>query len=349
MLLCGKLGPALMTGNCIIVKPSPFTPYCGIKIAELAQKFFPPGVVQVVSGDDNLGPWLTAHRGINKISFTGSTATGKRVMESASKNLTRVTLELCVAPIHVFLFGARTNSLLHRGGNDAAIVCPDVDILTVAPQIATLSFLNSGQICIAIKRIYVHRDIYVPFREAFVKHVESLKVGMGFENGVFLGPVQNKLQYNKVKTFLEDIGEHKQKIAMGGKVIGTEKNGLFIQPTVVDNPPDDSKIVVEEPFGPIVPLLEWSDDNEVIQRANSSDMGLGASVWSPDIDRAVRIGESLEAGSVWINEHTAIKPTATFGGHKQSGIGREWGMDGLRGYCNTQTVFLNQRQPAGNS
>lgn len=266
-------------------------------------------------------------------------------MESASKNLTRVTLELCATLLH-FPLSPSANRLLYRGGNDPAIVCPDVDILSVASQIANLSFLNSGQICIAIKRVYVHKDIYVPFREAFVKHVESLKVGGGFENGVFLGPVQNKLQYNKVESFLEDIHENNQTIATGGQIIDTEQNGLFIRPTVIDNPQDDSKIVMEEPFGPIVPLMEWSDDNEVIQRANSSDMGLGASVWSSDIDRAVRIGECLEAGSVWINEHIAIKPTATFGGHKQSGIGCEWGTDGLRGYCNTQTVFLNQRQTA---
>ncbi|OCK78338.1 aldehyde dehydrogenase [Lepidopterella palustris CBS 459.81] len=324
MLLCGKIAPAVMTGNCIIIKPSPYTPYCGIKIVELAQNFFPPGVIQVLSGDDNLGPWLTAHAGIDKISFTGSTATGKRVMESASKNLTRVTLEL--------------------GGNDPAIVCSDVDIATVAPQIAAMAFMNSGQICIAIKRIYVHRDIYIPFRDAFVECVKAFKVGNGFDKDVFLGPVQNKLQYDRVKTFLNDINSSAQNVATGGQIIGTEATGLFIQPTVVDNPPDDSKIVIEEPFGPVVPLLQWSDESEVIARANNTDMGLGASVWSQDMDVAFRIGEALEAGSVWINEHMGIKPTATFGGQKQSGIGREWGVDGLRGYCNTQTVFLNHRR-----
>jgi len=322
MLLCGKIAPAVLTGNTIIIKPSPFTPYCGIKIVELAQQFFPPGVVQVLSGDDNLGPWLTAHPGIDKISFTGSTATGKRVMESASKNLTRVTLEL--------------------GGNDAAIICPDVDIAAVAPQIATFAFMNSGQICIAIKRIYVHKDIYAAFRDALVQFVESLRVGSGDVEGVFLGPVQNKLQYDRVVAFLDDVRERGQKVATGGEVIHTEKNGLFIQPTVVDNPPDDSKIVVEEPFGPIVPLLEWSEEDEVIDRANDTDMGLGASVWTKDLDRALRIGQSLEAGSVWINEHVGPTPLAAFGGHKKSGIGREWGVGGLRDYCNTQTVFLNR-------
>ncbi|KAL2841033.1 aldehyde dehydrogenase [Aspergillus pseudoustus] len=328
MLLCGKLGPALLTGNTIIIKPSPFTPYCGIKIVELAQCYFPAGVVQVLSGDDNLGPWLTAHPGIDKISLTGSTATGKRVMESASRNLTRVTLEL--------------------GGNDAAIVCADVDVDTVAGQVAQAAFLNSGQICIAIKRVYVHANIYIAFRCAFVNHVAALKVGNGFEPGTFLGPVQNKLQYERVQVFLEDAAKQNQSVLTGGSVLessegDTDKGrGFFVQPTVIDNPSDDSKIVVEEPFGPVVPLLQWSGVEEVIARVNASDMGLGASVWTKDRSLAVRIAEELDVGSVWVNEHLSIRPTAAFAGHKKSGIGSEWGVDGLKAYCNTQTIFSHK-------
>jgi len=293
------------------------------KLVELAQKFFPPGVVQALGGNDSLGPWLTAHPGINKISFTGSTATGKRVMESASKNLTRVTLEL--------------------GGNDAAIVYSDIDVATAAPKLAGYSFMNSGQICAAVKRIYIHEDIYDTFRDAFVTAVESFKVGSGVEKDVFVGPLQNKLQYDRVLNFLADIHDSKQKVATGGQANPTHEKGYFIKPTVIDNPPDDSKIVVEEPFGPVVPLLKWSDEAEVIRRVNDSEMGLGASVWTKDLDHAVQIAESIDAGSVWINEHALVKPTAAFGGHKQSGIGNEWGRDGLRGYCNAQTIFLNSR------
>ncbi|KAH7007110.1 Aldehyde/histidinol dehydrogenase [Ilyonectria destructans] len=322
MLLCGKLAPAVMAGNCIIIKPSPFTPYCGIKLVELAQRFFPPGVIQVLSGDDNLGPWLTADPGIDKISFTGSTATGKRVMESASKNLTRVTLEL--------------------GGNDAAIVCSDADVEVVAPQIAQAAFMNSGQICIAIKRVYVHKDIYNSFKDSFLKTLSSLKVGDGFQDGTFLGPVQNELQYDRVKEFLVDIQKNKQTVIAGGNIMESSGNGFFIQPTVVDNPPDESKIVVEEPFGPVVPLLQWSDVDEVIDRVNANDMGLGASVWTTNRGLAQQIAENLDVGSVWMNEHLGIQPTATFGGHKKSGIGREWGSDGLRGYCNSKTFFFKQ-------
>jgi acyl-CoA reductase-like NAD-dependent aldehyde dehydrogenase len=166
-LACGKIAPALITGNVIIIKPSPFTPYCDLKLVELAQQFFPPGVVQALCGDDSLGPQLTEHPGIDKISFTGSTATGKKVMESASKTLKRITLEL--------------------GGKDPAIVCKSVDIKEVAPKIATLAFLNSGQICLALKRIYIHADIYSEFRDAMVEYTKTLQVGDGTTEGVFLG------------------------------------------------------------------------------------------------------------------------------------------------------------------
>ncbi|KAH8660218.1 Aldehyde/histidinol dehydrogenase [Xylariales sp. PMI_506] len=321
MLLCGKLAPAILTGNCIIIKPSPFTPYCGIKVVQLAQRFFPPGVVQVLSGDDNLGPWLTEHPGIDKISFTGSTATGKRVMQSASKNLTRVTLEL--------------------GGNDAAIICSDVDVREVVPQIANAAFMNSGQICIALKRIYVHQDIYGEFRDTFVKYVSSLKVGNGVDEGTFIGPVQNQRQYERVKEFLDDIQKNNQTLLLGGDVGESISNGFFIKPTIVDSPPDESMVVAEEPFGPVVPLMTWSNVEEVIERVNNSDMGLGASVWSKSTKLARQIGEELDVGSVWINQHLGIQPIAAFGGHKKSGIGCEWGVDGLKGFCNTQTIFVD--------
>ncbi|KAM0541238.1 hypothetical protein ACHAPJ_013326 [Fusarium lateritium] len=322
MLLCGKLAPALMTGNCIIVKPSPFTPYCGIKIVELAQRFFPPGVVQVLSGGDDIGPMLTARPDIDKISFTGSTATGKKVMESASKNLTRVTLEL--------------------GGNDAAIVCSDADVQLAASQIAFATFLNSGQICIAVKRIYVHEDIYDSFKDAFMTNLSQLKVGDGLVDGVFMGPVQNKFQYGRIQELLTDITTNNYNILKGGNVPEGLKQGFFIQPIVVDNPPDDSRIVTEEPFGPVVPLLKWSGVEDVLSRVNASDMGLGASVWTANNDLGLKIAEGLDVGSVWLNEHLGIQPTATFGGHKKSGIGREWGVDGLRGYCNSRTLFMKR-------
>ncbi|KAK3065149.1 hypothetical protein LTS18_008301 [Coniosporium uncinatum] len=325
LLACGKIAPALVSGNTLILKPSPFTPYCGLKLAELAQQFFPPGVLQALSGDDNLGPWLSAHDGIDKISFTGSTATGKVVMQSCAKTLKRVTLEL--------------------GGKDPAIVCSDVDVKETAPKIAQLAFLNSGQICIAIKRIYVHSSIYEDFLAAFVEAIKALVVGDGYKENVSLGPIQNCMQFEKLQALLEDIDQQHLNVATGGRkfVQGAEiGKGYFLKPTVVDNPPDESRIVREEPFGPIVPLLRWDSEDEVVARANNTSMGLGASVWSKNVSQAGRLARKLQAGNVWINTHLDTRPDAAFGGHKQSGIGAEWGIEGLKSYCNTQTLFLSK-------
>ncbi|KAK5018692.1 hypothetical protein LTR39_000834 [Cryomyces antarcticus] len=336
-LACGKIAPAVMTGNTIIVKPSPFTPYCGLKLVELAQRFFPPGVIQALSGDDNLGPWITSHPGIEKISFTGSTATGKRVMESASKTLKRVTLEL--------------------GGKDPAIICKDVDVKTVAPkvrhisrqlksslkilQIASLAYANSGQICIALKRIYIHESIYAEFRDEMIEYTKSLVAGDGLEKDTTLGPIQNKPQYERVQGFFADIEKEGYNVVVGGKN-DTSSPGYFITPTIIDNPKEDSRIVVEEPFGPILPIMPWTDLDDVIARANNTRMGLGASVWSSDLVAARKIGERLEAGNVWINTHMAIDPRYPFGGHKESGIGSEWSLSGLKSFCNVQTLFVQK-------
>ncbi|CBF75857.1 aldehyde dehydrogenase family protein [Aspergillus nidulans FGSC A4] len=317
-----KLAPALLTGNVIIIKPSPFTPYCGLKLAELAQQFFPPGVVQALSGDDRLGPWLTAHPGIGKISFTGSSATGKKVMESASKTLKRVTLEL--------------------GGKDAAIVCKNVDVKSVAPQVVSKGFLNSGQICLAVKRIYVHESIYEEFRDAAVAYAKTVQVGPGTQEGVFMGPLQNSMQYEKVKGFFADLTKEQLSLTHTDGKAFDDKPGYFIKPTIIDRPAEDSRIATEEQFGPIVPLLTWNDESEVIARANNTRMGLGASVWSSDLDEAARIAAKLQAGSVWVNTHFESDPRAPFGGHKESGIGTENGLHGLRQWCNLQTLYLKK-------
>ncbi|CAI0652011.1 unnamed protein product [Colletotrichum noveboracense] len=322
LLAVGKICPALITGNAFILKPSPFTPYCDLKIVELAQQVFPPGVFQALSGDDNLGPWLTSHPGVDKVSFTGSTATGKRVMESCAKTLKRVTLEL--------------------GGNDAAIVLPDVDIKAVAPKIVTLALYNSGQVCIAIKRIYIHESIYDELLTEMANVVNSFPVGDGQQEGTMLGPVQNQMQFERVKDLLKDIEEQKHKLAAGSTAPASNGKGYFITPTMVDNPPDNSRIVVEEPFGPVFPVLKWSNEKEVIQRANNTDMGLGASVWSKDLENAQAIAKKLKAGNVWINTHLELQYDAPFGGHKQSGVGYEYGAGGLKAYCNAQSMFITK-------
>ncbi|KAJ0332169.1 hypothetical protein COL5a_001873 [Colletotrichum fioriniae] len=322
LLACGKIAPALVTGNAFILKPSPFTPYCDLKLVELAQQFFPPGIFQALSGDDNLGPWLTSHPGVDKVSFTGSTATGKRVMESCSKTLKRVTLEL--------------------GGNDAAIVLPDVDVKAVAPKIAMLALYNSGQVCIAIKRIYIHEAIYDELVAEIATAIKNLPVGDGQQEGTMLGPVQNQMQFERVKELLKDIEETKLKVAAGSTAPASNGKGYFITPTMIDNPPDNSRIVVEEPFGPVFPVLRWSDEKEVIHRANDTLMGLGASVWSKDVEKAQSVAKKLKAGNVWINTHLELQYDAPFGGHKQSGIGYEYGAGGLKAYCNVQSMFITK-------
>ncbi|KAL4945753.1 hypothetical protein BDV06DRAFT_8795 [Aspergillus oleicola] len=320
LLAIGKIIPAVYTGNTVIVKPSPFTPYCGLKLAELAIPHFPPGVVQAISGGDDLGPLLTEHPGIDKISFTGSTVTGRRVMASCAKTLKRVTLEL--------------------GGNDAAIVCDDVDLDKIIPNLAILSFLTSSQICMMIKRLYVHEKIYSTFLEKYIAFVKNFPVGEGTAADTFIGPVQNSMQYEKAKNLFSSISSENLTAALGGTI--TDSKGFFIPPTIIDNPPENSRVVQEEPFAPILPVLKWSDEDDVVARANASDSALAASVWCKDVDRARRIADQLDGGSVWINTHFEVSPFVPFGGHKASGIGTEWGLQGLTQYCNSQSLWIKK-------
>ncbi|KAF2815451.1 betaine aldehyde dehydrogenase [Mytilinidion resinicola] len=317
----GKMIPALLAGNAIIIKPSPFTPYSALKFVEIAQQVLPPGLVQVLAGDDRLGPWLTHHPDVGKIAFTGSVASGKKVMEAASKTLKRVILEL--------------------GGNDASIVCPDIDVDEVAPKLVRGAFFNSGQVCATVKRVYVHQDIYDKFLAAAVKAVNAVKWGDPLGADVFLGPTQNSMQFTKVKDIYDDVKDKGYKVAVGGNI--APGNGLYAEPSLIDNPPNDARIVTEEQFAPMLPIQVWSDEEEVIERANDSKMGLGGNVWSKDETRARRIAESLEAGSVFINGVEMLTNHAPYGGIKESGIGLEGGPDAIKGYCDVQVLHTNIR------
>lgn len=311
-----KVAPALVAGNTVIVKPSPFTPLATLRVGELAADLFPPGVLNVVTGSDVLGPWLTAHPGIAKVAFTGSTATGRRVMAAAAPTLKRVTLEL--------------------GGNDPAIVLPDADVAQTAQRLVMGAFFNSGQVCIAAKRIYVQEAIYDAFAAAFVAVARAARMGPGLQEGVMLGPVQNRLQYERVKDLIADTRAAGHRFLLGGDV--PQGPGYFIPPAVVDNPPDNARVVKEEPFGPIVPLLRYATVDEAVRRANDSEFGLAASVWSRDADQARAVGARLQAGTVWINAIQLLDPMAPFGGRKQSGIGIENGLEGLLEYTAIQTM-----------
>lgn len=324
MLAMLKAAPAMVAGNTVVLKPSPFTPAATLRIGELAREILPPGVLNVISGGDRLGPLMTSHPGIDKISFTGSTATGRRVMESASASLKRLTLEL--------------------GGNDAAIVLPDVDVDVVAPQLFAAAFGNTGQICLAVKRLYVHADIYDRFAATMANLAKSAKVGDGSEQGTQFGPMQNKPQYLRVKALIEDSKSSGHAFLAGGET--TDGPGYFLPLTIVDNPPETSRVVQEEQFGPLLPLLKWTDVDDVVARANQTEYGLGAQVWGADAEWATEIGARLEAGNVFINQPQTILPNAPFGGHKSSGIGSESSLEGLLSYTNPQTVVIS-KAPVG--
>jgi len=315
-----KVAPALMAGNTIVLKPSPFTPLTTLKIGELARAILPPGVLNVVSGGDSLGPWMTSHPGIDKISFTGSTQTGRKVMASAADSLKRITLEL--------------------GGNDAAIVMPDVDVEKVAEQLFWAAFRNTGQICIASKRMYVHKDVYEPLKKAIADYAATVKMGDGAEQGTQLGPIQNKQQYQRVLELIADAKANGYPFLIGGEA--STAPGYFVPITILDNPPENARIVQEEQFGPILPLLKVDSIEEALERANASEYGLGGSVWSSDIDAALAVGERLQTGTVWINETQHLSPLVSFAGHKQSGLGVENGIDGLLEYTNTQTIVVRK-------
>lgn len=321
LLMLWKVLQALVTGNCIIIKPSPFTPLCDIRIIESAQKHFPPGVVQIVVGDDNLGPWVTEHPRIQKISFTGSTVTGRLVAKSCAATLKRFTLEL--------------------GGNDPCVVLPEQDDLSgIATQVLLASFYNSGQVCVAAKRIYVHESIYDEFSAAMAENSKNLKVGPGDGEGVMFGPINNKMQYNKVGEFFKDSQDNGHKFLTGGAADAGD--GYFYPLTLVDNPPESSKLVQEEPFGPIVPLLKWSDEEDLIKRVNDTQWGLGSTIFGSDLKRVERIARRIESGTVWTNSLQEMHPNVPFGGMKCSGVGSEGGKPGLSSYCAIQVLWLKK-------
>jgi acyl-CoA reductase-like NAD-dependent aldehyde dehydrogenase len=315
----GRIAQALYTGNTAIQKPSPYTPLATLKMGKIAAEILPRGVLNIVAGGDELGAWITAHPGIDKISFTGSVATGKKIVASAASNLKRVTLEL--------------------GGNDPAIVLDDVDPKTVARQIYQAAFANCGQICVAIKRLYVHESIYEAMCDALAEIARSVKIGDGMDDDVEMGPIQNKMQYDRVRGILEDTKNEGARILAGGEM--PDGPGYFMTPTIVADIEEGTRLVDEEPFGPILPILKYTDVEDAIRRANDTRYGLSGSVWTNDLERGAEVAARLEVGTASVNQHRIPDATVPFGGAKESGLGREYATLGLKNYMEAQVVNVS--------
>lgn len=312
--------PALRSGNTVVIKPSEYTPLTTLRAAEIINELVPPGVFNIVTGDGSLGAALSSHPDINKMVFTGSTATGKKIMQSAAGNLKRITLEL--------------------GGNDAAIVLPDTDVAAAAPKIFATALFNNGQTCAALKRLYVHEDIYDEMCEALAAIARSVKTGDG-SGEVDFGPIQNKAQFDKVCTIAREAKASGARFLTGGEPV--EGAGYFFPVTIVADIADDTRLVAEEPFGPILPILKFTDVEDALRRANDSNNGLGGSVWSGDTQRASELASRLECGTAWVNAHAMIQPNMPFGGVKESGLGVEFGRYGLEEYTNIQSLYIARK------
>ncbi|QCI94677.1 aldehyde dehydrogenase family protein [Novosphingobium sp. EMRT-2] len=319
LVACWKIGPAVLAGNAIVLKPAPTTPVAALMLGELCRDIFPAGVVNVITDANDLGPHLTSHPDVAKIGFTGSTATGKRIAATGADTLKRVTLEL--------------------GGNDPAIVLEDVDVRETAQAIFGNAFLNCGQVCLAVKRAYVHADIYDAMCEELANLAQAAVVDDGLQQGTQIGPIQNAMQFEKVKGFL-DAAKAEGKVIAGGEVM--ERAGYFIRPTIVRDVTDGDRIVDEEQFGPILPVIRFDDVDDVIARANASEYGLGGSVWSKDVARAADVASRIESGQVWVNQHVGIGPHIPMAGFKNSGLGVEQSVEGLAEYTQLQVINIKK-------
>lgn len=317
ILLMIKVAPALLAGNTIVAKPAPTTPLTTLLFGEMCAALLPPGVLNVIVDQNDLGGYLTQHPDVAKVAFTGSTATGKKVMASVAGTIKRLTLEL--------------------GGNDAAIVLDDVDVKEVAAKVFHGAMVNSGQVCLAIKRVYVPDSMYDAMCEELAKLADAHVVGDGLDAATQMGPLQNKTQFEKVKEFLEDARLHGKVIA-GGKAL--QRDGYFIPPTIVRDIPDSARLVMEEQFGPILPVLKYSNIDDAIARANSTEYGLGGTVWGKNSKRAFDVAQRIASGTVWVNKHLELPPDIPFGGAKQSGFGTEMGQEGLEEFTQSRVINI---------
>ncbi len=309
MITVWQIGPALRMGNAVVVKPSEYTPLSVLALVSVINQELPEGLLTVVSGGREVGEALAGHPAIGKVMFTGSTATGKAIIKSSADTVKRLTLEL--------------------GGNDAGIVLPDADPKAIAEDLFWGAFINTGQTCAALKRLYVHDSIYEAVCEELAGVAAAMPMGNGLDENNVLGPLQNRQQYDIVANLVDAAKEAGARVLLGGDP-DQEQPGFFYPTTLIADIDNDNPLVAEEQFGPALPIIRYSTVDEAVAMANALDVGLGASVWSSDLSAAREVASRIEAGTVWINKHGAVDPRIPFGGAKQSGYGLEFGVEGLK-------------------
>jgi acyl-CoA reductase-like NAD-dependent aldehyde dehydrogenase len=304
-----QIAPALRMGNAVVVKPSEFTPLSVLALIKVINEELPEGLLTVVSGGRDVGARLAEHPAIGKIRFTGSTATGKAIIKSSAETVKRLTLEL--------------------GGNDAGIVLPDADPKAIAEGLFWGAFINTGQTCAALKRLYVHDDIYDAVCSELTAVAAAMPMGVGLDENNVLGPLQNRQQFDIVTRLVEAAKASGARVLLGGNP-DADQPGNFYPTTLVADIDNDNPLVAEEQFGPALPIIRYSTVDEAVAKANGLDVGLGASVWSSDPAAAREVASRIQAGTVWINSHGMVNPLIPFGGSKQSGYGLEFGVEGLK-------------------